>query len=52
MVSKQPTTDQGSVMIPQIGLNQNRTPSIKKESIEERMMRAIGRDRGQDISNF
>ena len=50
---KQPTTDQGSVMVPQIGLNQNRTPSIKKESIEERMMRAIGeRDRGQDISKF
>ena len=50
---KKPTTDQGSVMVPQIGLNQNRTPSIKKESIEERMMRAIGeRDRGQDISKF
>ena len=50
---KQPTTDQGSVMVPQIGLNQNRTPSIKKESVEERMMRAIGqRDRGQDISKF
>ena len=50
---KQPTTDQGSVTVPQIGLNQNRTPSIKKLSREERMLEAIGqRDKGQDISKF
>lgn len=50
---KQPTMAQGSVTVPQIGLNQNRTPSIKKLSREERMLEAIGqRDKGQDISKF
>ena len=45
---KQPTMAQGSVTVPQIGLNQNRTPSIKKLSREERMLEAIGqRDKGQ-----
>ena len=50
---KQPTLAQGSTMTPQIGLNQNRTPSIKKLSREERMLEALGqRDKGQDISKF
>jgi len=50
---KQPTMAQGSVTVPQIGLNQNRTPSIKKLSTEERMLEALGqRDKGQDISKF
>ena len=50
---KQPTTDQGSVMVPQIGLNQNRTPSIKQQSREERLLEALGkRDKGEDISKF
>jgi hypothetical protein len=51
--NKQPTLAQGSTMTPQIGLNQNRTPSIKKLSREERMLEALGqRDKGQDISKF
>ena len=50
---KQPTTDQGSTMLPQIGLNQNRTPSIKQQSREERLLEALGkRDKGEDISKF
>ena len=50
---KQPIVEQGSVMVPQIGLNQKLTPSIKKLSTEERMLEAIGqRDKGQDISKF
>jgi hypothetical protein len=50
---KQPTVDQGSNMLPQIGLNQNRTPSIKTKSTRERLMEAVGeRDRGRDFSRF
>ena len=51
---KQPTVnDDGSTRLPQIGMNQNKTPSIKKLSTEERLMEALGkRDKGQDISKF
>jgi len=50
---KQPTVDDGSTRLPQIGMNQNMTPSIKKLSTEERLMEALGkRDKGQDISKF
>jgi hypothetical protein len=50
---KQPTMAQGSTMLPQIGLNQNRTPSIKRLSTEERMREALGeRDKGQELSKF
>ena len=50
---KQPTVDQGSTMLPQIDMDQNRTPSIKRLSREERLLEALGeRDKGQDISKF
>ena len=50
---KQPTVAQGSTMLPQIDMNQNMTPSIKRLSTEERMREAIGgRDRGRDFSKF
>ena len=50
---KQPTVDDGSTRLPQIGMNQNITPSIKRLSTEERLMEALGqRDKGQDISKF
>ena len=50
---KQPTVDDGSTRLPQIGMNQNMTPSIKRLSTEERLMEALGqRDKGQDISKF
>jgi len=50
---KQPTVAQGSTMLPQIDMDQNTTPSIKRLSREERMLEALGkRDKGQDISKF
>jgi len=50
---KQPIVAQGSTMLPQIDMNQNMTPSIKRLSTEERMREAIGgRDRGRDFSKF
>ena len=49
---KQPTVDQGS-KTPMLSMGQNKTPSIKKLSTEERLMEALGqRDKGQDISKF
>ena len=47
------TVRTGSTRLPQIGMNQNMTPSIKRLSTEERLMEALGqRDKGQDISKF
>jgi len=49
---KQPTVDQGT-KTPMLSMGQNKTPSIKKLSTEERLMEALGqRDKGQDISKF
>ena len=49
---KQPTVDQGT-KTPMLSMGQNKTPSIKRLSTEERMREAMGgRDRGRDFSKF